>query len=107
MNFITNDPEFAKEAIEVLENVNDPEIGLNVVDLGLIYNLDIDREENLIYCTMTLTTRFCPMSDAITEGVNRALNLKFPHHQIKIQLSFDPPWSAERISEQGKAFLNQ
>jgi len=63
MNIITNDIEKSERAIDSLRNVMDPEIGLNVVDLGLIYQLDFDEAKTKVYCTMTLTTQFCPMAN--------------------------------------------
>lgn len=107
MNIITNDIEFATMASKVLEMVPDPETGLSVIDLGLIYQLDVDKAAKMIFCSMTLTTRFCPMGEAIIEAVERALKIKFPGHEIKINLTFDPPWTSDRISPKGKTILNQ
>lgn len=107
MNIITNDIEFATMASKVLEMVPDPETGLSVIDLGLIYQLDVDKAAKMIFCSMTLTTRFCPMGEAIIEAVERALKIKFPGHEIKINLTFDPPWTSDRISPKGKTVLNQ
>ena len=63
MNVITNNNIKSTVALAALQNVMDPEIGLNIVDLGLIYQLDFDESEKKIYCAMTLTTQFCPMGD--------------------------------------------
>ena len=62
MNIITNDLIKCKDALRFLERVFDPEIGLNVVDLGLIYEISFNEEENKATCSMTLTTQFCPLS---------------------------------------------
>ncbi len=107
MNVITNDKLRSTIALAALEQVKDPEIGLNVVDLGLIYQLDFDTGNRKVYVTMTLTTQFCPMGEAITSAVNRVLQNTFPGMEPLVDLSFDPPWSNERISETGKAFLNR
>jgi metal-sulfur cluster biosynthetic enzyme len=106
MNVITNDKLRSTIALAALEQVLDPEIGLNVVDLGLIYQLDFDTTGGKIYATMTLTTQFCPMGEAITSAVKRVLENSFPEMEPALELSFDPPWTHERISESGKAFLN-
>lgn len=106
MNVITNDNLRATIALASLEQVLDPEIGLNVVDLGLIYQLDFDLAGGKLYVTMTLTTQFCPMGEAITSAVKRVLQNSFPELEPILELSFDPPWTHERISESGKAFLN-
>ncbi len=107
MNVITNDLEKCTEALDALHEVVDPEIGLNVVDLGLIYQLDFDSEEKKIYCSMTLTTQFCPMGGSIVEGVNATLQNHFGDYGVEVGLRFDPPWNYERITEQGKEFLSR
>lgn len=107
MSVITNNNIKSTVALAALQIVMDPEIGLNVVDLGLIYQLDFDGVEKKIYCAMTLTTQFCPMGESITNGVKEALKASFPDYNIEIQLTFDPPWSHEMISEEGREFLNE
>ena len=106
MNVITNDKLRCTIALAALEQVLDPEIGLNVVDLGLIYQLDFDTLAGKIYVMMTLTTQFCPMGEAITSAVDRVLQNTFPGMESFLELSFDVPWNNERISKNGKAFLN-
>ena len=106
MNEITNDEKKCKLALGALQFVMDPEIGLNVVDLGLIYQIDFDENEKKIYCTHSLTTQFCPMGESINEGVARALQQTFQDYDVEAKVTFDPPWSAEKISEEGREFLN-
>ena len=69
MATITNNTIQSTIALAALESVYDPEIGLNVVDLGLICQIDFDQSANKIFCLMTLTTQFCPMGESITVGV--------------------------------------
>lgn len=107
MNVITNNNIKCTIALAALETVTDPEIGLNVVDLGLIYQLDFDEARKKIYVTMTLTTQFCPMGESITAAVKRALEKTFDGETVSLEISFDPPWNYERISEEGKQFLNR
>ena len=107
MNVITNNNIKCTVALAALENVIDPEIGLNVVDLGLIYQIDFNESSKKVYCSMTLTTQFCPMGESITEGVKNALQNTFNNDIIEVNLTFDPPWNHERISEEGQLFLNQ
>ena len=107
MNVITNNNIQCTIARAALEVVLDPEIGLTVVDLGLIYQLDFDEAEKMIYVTMTLTTQFCPMGESITAAVKRVLEKTFEGETVSLELSFDPPWNHERISEEGKQFLNK
>jgi len=106
-NVITNNNIQCTIALAALQEVIDPEIGLNIVDLGLIYQADFDEVEKEVYITMTLTTQFCPMGDSIRSGAITAMQHGFPQYKIRVELTFDPPWSAERISEQGQEFLNR
>lgn len=104
---ITNEEDKCNDALTALLEVLDPEIGLNVVDLGLIYQIDFDDSAQKIFCTMTLTTQFCPMGDSITTGVTNALQNAFPSYQPTVTLTFDPPWSSSKISPEGLEFLNR
>lgn len=106
MNEITNNEIKCERALEDLHNVMDPEIGLNVVDLGLIYQLDFDDTDKKLYCTMTLTTQFCPMGESIQSGVTNSLEQTFPDYAANVKVIFDPPWSAEKISPEGRDYLN-
>lgn len=107
MNVIYNDTESWGFAESALKAVLDPEIELNVIDLGLIYQFDIDKEAKKIFCRMGLTTRFCPMGDSIQQAVHEALQTQFPAYKIIVELSFDPPWNSARISPAGREFLNR
>jgi metal-sulfur cluster biosynthetic enzyme len=106
MNEVTNDETKCNLALGALKFVMDPEIGLNVVDLGLIYQIDFDDNEKKVFCTHTLTTQFCPMGESINEGVVNALEQTFPDYQIEARVIFDPPWNAQKISEEGREYLN-
>jgi metal-sulfur cluster biosynthetic enzyme len=107
MNLITNDNIRCTIALAALQNVMDPEIGLNIVDLGLIYQLVFDETGKKIFCTMTLTTQFCPMGESISNAAREVLASVFPGGDVEINLTFDPPWNHEMISEEGQNFLNQ
>lgn len=96
--------EITKEDIlESLRTVIDPEIGLNIVDLGLVY--DIQISENEISITMTLTTPGCPMHASITDWVQRILSMNFPNKQIKVNLVWEPRWTPDKMSEEAKQQL--
>lgn len=107
MTIITNNNLKCTIAQAALQNVMDPEIGLNVVDLGLIYQIDFDETNLKIYVAMTLTTQFCPMGESISAAVRRALENTFTDMEVQLEITFDPPWSHERISQEGQIFLNQ
>lgn len=104
MDIITNDKARCEQALIALKKVIDPEIGLNIVDLGLIYQIDFDVRE--VIMAMTLTTQFCPMGSSIRSGAERALQSAFEGDTITVNLVFQPPWNQSRISEEGRNFLN-
>ena len=106
MNVISNNKLKSTIALAALQNVMDPEIGLNIVDLGLIYQIDFDETEMKLFCTMTLTTQFCPMGESITGAAKESLQISFPGYEPIIELTFDPPWNHQMISEEGQEFLN-
>lgn len=89
---------------DALHNVFDPELGVNIVDLGLVYNVDL-REDGFVTITMTLTTPGCPMHESIGEGVGAALQ---PIEGITggtIQLVWEPRWEPSMMTEAGRAEL--
>jgi len=82
--------------------VNDPELGLNIVDLGLIY--DVAVEERRLTVRYTLTTMGCGLGPLIESGINEIVS-SFPFDAVRTELVFEPSWSPDRISAEGKAFL--
>lgn len=90
-------------AWEQLRRVIDPEVGVNIVDLGLVYDLDLD--EQLITVTMTMTTPACPLGPYLQDAVGRALGSMAGPRQIEVVITFDPPWRPEAITPQGRAQL--
>jgi metal-sulfur cluster biosynthetic enzyme len=106
MNEITNNKEKCGLALGELKFVEDPEIGLNVVDLGLIYQIDFDEDQKKIFCAHSLTTQFCPMGETINDGVTNVLRRTFPDFAVETIITFDPPWNSQKISEEGREFLN-
>lgn len=90
---------------EALRGVLDPETGLSVVDLGLIYEAGIDQETRRLRVSMTFTSPGCPAGGAMMEGVERAL-AGFPGVTgVDVQVTFEPRWTPERISQAGRAQL--
>jgi len=86
-----------------LESVTDPELGISVVDLGLIYNVLV--EGNKISVDMTLTNPSCPMAGLVAGSVEEALRAAFPEAEVEVSLVWDPPWTPERLTESGRAQL--
>ncbi|MBY5959824.1 metal-sulfur cluster assembly factor [Membranicola marinus] len=93
-----------RKVLDPLYDVIDPELFVNIVDLGLIYNIEVDSEQNILI-TMTFTTPFCPMGESIIDGVENVLHIEFPDREVHIDLTFDPPWSPERLTNEGKKML--
>lgn len=107
MEVLSNNNLYCSAALAGLYEVFDPEIGLNVVDLGLIYRIDFKEEDNTIIVTMTLTTQFCPMGESITADVQQSVGNAFKDYKVSVNLIFDPAWSPELISPEGQEFLNR
>lgn len=91
------------KVIELLEGVLDPDIGINIIDLGLVYNVAADADG--ITVDMTLTTRDCPVSQSLVEEVEFRILYNLPKEKYKVNLIFDPPWENSFISKKGLAFL--
>lgn len=89
---------------EVLRTVIDPELGINIVDLGLIYGIELD-EENNVNVIMTLTTPGCPLHDSIQTGVHNAVSRIEGIGEVNVNLVWFPPWSPEKMSEEAKQLL--
>ena len=91
------------EILRILRNVIDPEIGINIVDLGFIYGIDVDG--NSVRVRMTLTNPGCPMHQMFIHEVEDALKATFDDVKVNVELVFDPPWSPERMSKDAKRKL--
>jgi len=107
MNVRTNHTMNCTIALAGLYDVYDPEVGLNVVDMGLIYQINFDEEAKQIDVLMTLSTQFCPMGESIVDSVTNNLKNNFPGYTVQVNLTFDPPWNYTMISEEGRKFLNR
>lgn len=95
-----------KSQIEkVLRNIPDPEIGVSIVDLGLIYDIDIDQKAGKIRILMTLTTIGCPLFDLIAGPIREAVGKIKGVKDVDVELTFEPPWTADRMSQSAKEQL--
>jgi metal-sulfur cluster biosynthetic enzyme len=88
---------------ERLTEVYDPELGVNIIDLGLVY--DVEFQEGNVLIRMTLTTPGCPMHDTLVGGVERALKTLPSVQSVKVDVVWEPAWSPERMSADAKEHL--
>lgn len=93
------------QIISALKNVFDPEIPVNIVDLGFIYDVRIEGAR--VEVDMTLTIPGCPMHQILTKMVEEAVAAIEGVEEVNVQLVFEPRWSVEKISEDGKAKLRE
>lgn len=93
-----------EEVVRALEHVIDPELGIGIVSLGLIYRVAVD-EDNNVAVLMTLTVPGCPMHATIVSDAESAVrNLPWVR-DVSVELTFDPPWSIDRLSEAARKAL--
>ena len=88
------------EIIEALKDVIDPEIGVNIVDLGLIYGLEESEEDGSLLINMTLTSAGCPLTDVLEEQTANALDGHV--EAFRVNWVWMPPWGPEKITEDGR-----
>jgi metal-sulfur cluster biosynthetic enzyme len=95
---------YGKLVEQSLYDVVDPELGINIVDLGLVYGVCSDENNNVII-TMTLTTPGCPMHDSITNGVKHRVSQLEEVGEVKVNLVWEPEWSPSKMSDLAKELL--
>lgn len=93
-----------QQVIEVLRTIYDPEIPVNIYDLGLIYELDV-RESGAVLLRMTLTSAACPVAQTFPETVECAVNGVPGVTEARVELVWDPPWGREMMSEAARLEL--
>jgi len=88
-----------EDVLEALKDVVDPELGVNVVDLGLIYGVNLE-DDNSVTIDMTLTSAACPLTDMIEDQANSALEGMVP--EMRINWVWLPPWGPDKITDDGR-----
>lgn len=90
---------------KILKEIPDPEIGVSILDLGLVYDIIIDEKKGNVRILMTLTSIGCPLFDQIAipirDGVGKLKGVK----KVDVDLTFEPPWSEDKMSEEAKIQL--
>lgn len=93
-----------EEVLTALRSVIDPEVGMNIVDLGLIYGVEISGDR--LHIDLTMTTPACPMGEMILDNARHALESLVPTEtEIELNLVWDPPWNADKMSEHARKYF--
>ncbi len=91
------------DVISALKDCYDPEIPVNIYDLGLIYKIEINVRK--VEITMTLTSPFCPATDFMVEDIKNKVKIMSGAEDVELNVVFDPPWDQSKMSEEAKAQL--
>jgi len=95
----------SQQILESLKQCMDPEIPINVVDMGLIYGVNVSAD-NKVNIKMTMTTRGCPLHDTLVSDVKRYVNKVPGVNGINVEIVWEPVWTPEKMSEAGKKLIN-
>src|SRR3954453_2154656 len=93
------------DVVEVLRQVEDPELGMDVVELGLVYDVEVDDGTGTVTVTHTLTSMGCPVGPMIQQNLDEVVRAMPGVEDVKVELTWDPPWSPERMSDDAKFIL--
>ena len=96
---------YTNDLVAALKSVYDPEIPVDIYELGLIYRIDIDDDHNVVV-DMTLTAPGCPVAGEMPIWVENAVASVEGVEQVRVNLVFDPPWDPSRMSEEARVALN-
>lgn len=98
-------PEPLRQVVtDALRRVIDPELALSIVDVGLVYGVTVSDAR--VHVLLTMTSAACPVTGVIIEGVEDELDLVIPPGlRIQVELTWEPPWTSERMSEEAKRFM--
>jgi len=99
-----DDAELLEPVLEALKTVRDPEIPLNLVELGLIYELVV-KKGGIVFVEMTLTTPACPVAQSMPGEVENAISSVPGVSEVRVKLVWNPPWDKDRMSEEAKLEL--
>jgi metal-sulfur cluster biosynthetic enzyme len=91
---------------DALQEVIDPELGVNIVDLGLVYGIDIEDDGRSVRITMTMTSPACPLRDYLQDLVESTVTSRLPEVQrVNVEIVTDPPWTEELMSDAARRQL--
>lgn len=103
--FAFEGPAVLREPIErALRRVVDPEVAMNILDVGLVYRVSVDDKR--VHVIVTMTSAACPVVDVIVDDIEQQLDRAVPEDLlIQVELVWEPPWTADRLSESAKRFM--
>ena len=91
------------EVFEILRTVEDPELGMDIVDLGLVY--EVEMEDSTAKVTYSLTSMGCPAGPLIAQDIDSAIRQVEGIENVELELTFDPPWTPDKMSDDAKFIL--
>ena len=103
---IDNPLTLEEKVIEMLKAIFDPEIPVNIYDLGLIYAIKVDEEKASVHIQMTLTSPMCPVAQTFPQTVQDEMLKVAGVSSVTVELVWDPPWTKDRLSESTQLQLN-
>jgi len=89
----------------LLKEVIDPELMVNIIDLGLVYGVTLNKDKKEIVIDLTLTSPGCPLGEVITEDAQQIISKNYPEFKVKINLVWEPAWSLENLTPEGRTAL--
>ncbi|HMU97655.1 MAG TPA: SUF system Fe-S cluster assembly protein [Chitinophagales bacterium] len=96
--------EVKNDVIELLHEIYDPEIPVNIFDLGLVYEAEVDMENN-VHIVMTLTSPNCPVAESLPKEVEDKIKEIDGVNNVKVEVTFEPPWDQDMMTEEAKLEL--
>ena len=99
-----NKKELENRIIEVIKTIYDPEIPVNIYELGLIYDVNVN-DEKMVKILMTLTTPNCPVAESLPQEVKDKVKSLDQVSDVELEMTFDPPWNKELMSDEAKLEL--
>lgn len=99
--------ELEEEIFNLLKGVIDPELMVNIIDLGLVYGVRVDENSATIEIDITLTSPGCPLGDVIMEDVEQIVKNTYSEFKVKVNLVWEPTWTLDRLTQEGKEALGR
>jgi len=96
-----------QEILQLLKTVVDPEVAVNIVDLGLVYEINLKEDKQSIQVIMTMSTRGCPLGDVIVENVQLVIEANYSGYKADVEVVWEPEWSPDLITEAGRKAIEE